>query len=132
MARRSRGRTLALIAVLLTGATISAHEIGTTRVSVTFPLDGTYRAEIVTDASSLLDKLEAAAREPRSGAAEVGELRDRLRRHAGLIPRKVTVAFDNVPTDPAMSIDVAPSADVGGVPGATIVLTGPRPDQPAS
>ncbi|MEO7270738.1 MAG: HupE/UreJ family protein [Vicinamibacterales bacterium] len=121
------GRGLALIAVLLTGVAVSAHEIGTTRVSVTFPVDGTYRAEIVTDASSLLDKLELAGREPRSGASEVEDLRDRLRRHAGLIPRKVTVAFDGVRTDPAMSIEVAPSADVGGVPGATIILTGPRP-----
>jgi len=114
-------------AVMLAAVAVSAHEIGTTRVAVTFPQDGSYRVEIVTDASSLLDKLEAAAGEPRSGASEVNELRERLRRHAPLIPRKVAVAFDNVRMNPAMGIDVTPSADVGGVPGATLILTGPSP-----
>jgi len=131
MTRRGGWVRVATIAVaggaLLAGAAVSAHEIGTTRVAVTFPQDGSYRVEIVTDASSLLDKLEAAAREPRSSASEVGDLRDRLRRHAGLIPRKVAITFDGVRLEPALSIEVTPSADVGGVPGATLILTGPRP-----
>jgi hydrogenase/urease accessory protein HupE len=105
----------------------AAHEIGTTRVAVTFPRDGSYRVEIVTDASSLLDKLETAARQPRSGASEADDLRGRLRAHASLIPGKVRLSFDGVPMAPALSIDVTPATDVGGVPGATLVLTGPRP-----
>jgi len=115
------------VVVLLAAVAVSAHEIGTTHVAVTFPQDGTYRVEIVTDPSSLLDKLEAAAREPRSGASQVDDLRERLRRHAALIPRRVTLAFDDVRMDPAMRIDVAQSASLGGVPGATLILTGPRP-----
>jgi len=125
--RLARAGGVAVVAALLAGMAVSAHEIGTTRVLVSFPSDGTYRVEIVTDASSLLDKIEAAAREPRSGASEVGDLRDRLRRHARLIPGKAMLAFDDVRTDPALSIDVEPSADAGGVPGATLILTGPRP-----
>ena len=126
--RPGHGHTLVVVAIAMIAATaVSAHEIGTTRVVVTFPPDGRYRVEIVTDASSLLDKLETAAREPRSGVSDVDDLRDRLRRHATLIPRKIAVAFDNVRTNPAMSIDVTRSADVGGVPGATLILTGPRP-----
>ena len=48
-----------VIASVCLPAVLLAHEIGTTRVSVTFPDDGRYRIEVVTDASSLLDKLEA-------------------------------------------------------------------------
>jgi hydrogenase/urease accessory protein HupE len=36
-----------------------AHEIGTTRVTVRFPTDDTFRIEVVTDAQALLEKLEA-------------------------------------------------------------------------
>ena len=64
----------------LFGCRRRAHEIGTTRVAVTFPQDGSYRIEIVTDASSLLDKLETAAGQPRSGASEA---RDICRRGSG-------------------------------------------------
>ena len=46
----------ATLAMLSTGA--SAHEIGTTRVAVVFQESRTYDIEVVTDAASLLEKLE--------------------------------------------------------------------------
>jgi hydrogenase/urease accessory protein HupE len=117
----------ALAAVALMTITLGAHEIGTTRVTVDFPQPVSYRIQIVTDASSLLDKLESAAGEVRSGASEVADLEARLRAHADLLPRRMTVSFGEVRVQPAMAIAVEPSTDVGGVPGAILVLTGDRP-----
>jgi hypothetical protein len=128
----SSRRLLALATVacgpIVMAVTLGAHEIGTSRVAVAFPRDGTYRIEIVTDASSLLDKLETVAGQARSGASDVADLRARLRAHADLIPRRINVWFDGARVQPAVAVDVEPSADVGGVPGATLVLTGPRPE----
>ena len=124
---------LALAAlVLMTGAAITsravgAHEIGTTRVAVSFPRDGSYRIEIVTDASFLLDKVEFAAGQPRSGASEVADLQARLRAHLDLVPSRIGVSFDGSRVEPAVALRVDPSTDAGGVPGARLVLTGPRP-----
>jgi hydrogenase/urease accessory protein HupE len=116
---------LALTAIVSVPA--RAHEIGTTRVTVTFPQDGTYRIEVVTDAMSLLEKLETVAQQPRSGAKEAADLRARLRADASLVPRRIGVAFDGQRVQPDLSLDVEPSTDVGGVPAATLVLTGTRP-----
>ena len=106
---------------------VSAHEIGTTRVAVTFPQDGTYRVEIVTDAVVPAGQAGGGGAGAAIGRIAGGRSRERLRRHAALIPRRVTLAFDDVRMDPAMRIDVTPSAAVGGVPGATLILTGPGP-----
>src|SRR5205085_3847104 len=43
------------------GGVVRAHEIGTTQVSALLPADRTYSIEIVTDAASLVEKLEASA-----------------------------------------------------------------------
>src|ERR1700690_300637 len=48
----------------LCGAPVHAHEIGTTRVAVLFPENGTYDVEIVTDAATLNDKLESSSGQP--------------------------------------------------------------------
>jgi hypothetical protein len=111
----------------LATATLNAHEIGTTRVAVTFPRDGSYRIEVVTDAMSLLEKIEAVTRQPRSGASETAELQRRLSGDVNLLSQRIGVTFDGQRVQPEISVSVAPSADVGGVPGATLVLTGARP-----
>jgi HupE / UreJ protein len=126
-------RWLSLIVLLALGVALAsvaagAHEIGTTRVTVTFPEDGSYRIEIVTDSSSLLDKLETVARQPRSGASEPSDLQNRLRAHASLFPGRVQVLFDGARVQPALAgLDVEATTEVGGVPGVTLVLTGARP-----
>ena len=50
----------ALAAVFLASATMHAHEIGTTQVSVDFR-QGLYDIRIVTDAAALAEKLEAVS-----------------------------------------------------------------------
>jgi hypothetical protein len=123
---------MAMVVMVAMAVTLGAHEIGTTRVAVTFPRDGTYRIEIVTDASSLLDKLETAAGQPRSGATDVADLRARLRDHAALVLRRITVSFDGARVQSVIAMDVQPATNVGGVPGATLVLTGTRPESAAT
>jgi HupE / UreJ protein len=121
---------LALACVLSVSA--AAHEIGTTRVNVTFSRDGTYRIEVVTDAMSLLEKLETVAQQPRSGASDVGDLRARLSAQADLVARRISVEFDNARVQPDVSFDVQPSTSVSGVPAATLVLAGTRPPEAAT
>ena len=134
-ARRSRrAQQFAIAFPLLALATIAtvtvrAHEIGTTRVAVTFPRDGTYRVEVVTDAMSLLEKLETVAQQPRSGASNPTDVQARLRDDLDSLSHRIVVMFDGERVQPAISVDVAPSTDVGGVPGATLVLTGDRPQK---
>ena len=47
----------AVVVTLVCGATASAHEIGTTRVSVAFAQGRTYDIVVVTDAAALVEKL---------------------------------------------------------------------------
>ena len=115
--------------LLLAGVAVAAHEIGTTRVGVSFPRDGTYRIEVVTDATSLLDKLEVASRRPRSGAADPADIQRRIEGLIDLFERRVEVQFDgrSMPPAVAVDVDVERATEAGGVPGATLVLTGDRP-----
>jgi hypothetical protein len=128
-ARRCLMGVLALATAAIATVTIRAHEIGTTRVAVTFPRDGTYRIEVITDAASLLEKLETVARRARSATSDPADLHRRIGADLDLFSRRVGVAFDGQRVQPAISLDVTPSTDVGGVPGATFVLTGTRPDR---
>jgi HupE / UreJ protein len=116
-----------LAVAVVAGAPIRAHEIGTTRVTVTFPPDTTYRIEVVTDAMSLLEKLETVAGEPRSGESGLPGLQTRLNAHAAWVSRRIALSFDGERVQPDLAMSVAPSTEVGGVPGATLVLTGTRP-----
>lgn len=104
-----------------------AHEIGTTRVAVVFDDPGTFRVAVVTDAISLLEKAEVAAGQKRSGTSDPAGLLTRLRYFAPLLLDRIDVSFDGVSVRPSMGITVTPSADVAGVPGATLILTGYRP-----
>ena len=57
----------------------------------------------------------------------MADLQTRLRARLELVPRRIGVSFDGSRVQPTIALQVDPSADVGGVPGATLVLTGPRP-----
>src|SRR6187549_2675886 len=82
------------------GIAAGAHEIGTTRVKVVFPADGTYAVEIETDAAPLMEKL--AARTGRTGSLESYD--EAFRGGLGL-------AFDGVETRPAIAYSLL--ADTG-------------------
>jgi len=120
----TQGRVLLLVLALLALTPVGgvAHEMGSTRVAIWISADR-YRVEIVTDAQALADKLAAASREAPGavqGAPEERGFEERLR-------ERVTLAFDGVPGDPAVSYAVAPATpDIASV--VTIELTGPLPD----
>lgn len=115
------------VLLMLTGSAVRAHEIGTTRVSVLLHDTRSYTIEIVTDATSLVEKLEASAGRP------PGVDRDPLRQQAllrafdGIFRRRLTVAFDGSAVHPAIEYSVSPQADGASPAMATVRLTGATP-----
>lgn len=122
----ARGAVLVVAALLQTQ--VRAHEIGTTRVVASFGAEGTYRIEIVTDATTLLARLELASGVARSNATEPSALQARIGSLEAALRRNMAVVFDGVPMDSAVRIAVDSPTEPNGVPGATIQLTGRRPD----
>lgn len=106
-------------------AALSAHELGTTRVSASFQPDMTYRIEIATDASSLASKLRRSAVE----INDVAQLKSILPGFEPQIRQRIKLAFDTEEVRPALTISVTPAVDKNSAILATIVLTGPIPGQ---
>jgi hypothetical protein len=124
------GVVAAVMALLLCGALVRAHEIGTTRVSALFQ-GARYEISIVTDAVALVEKLEALAgpygrppsvveQTPATLGARLGALDDVFR-------RRFTIAFDGAASRPAIDYAAARPADALSPPLATIRLTGEIP-----
>lgn len=113
--------------VSLAGSDAFAHEIGTTRVSVVFQEDRTYDIEIVTDAVSLVEKLEASVGRPPSADNTPNRLQAVLSTCGEIFRRRVKVAFDGLEDHPAISFAVSPLADVASPALATIRLAGDVP-----
>jgi hypothetical protein len=120
--------SLCLLTLLLVSSVpVFGHEIGTTRAFVSFSEHSTYRIEIVTDASALLDKLEVTSGQPRSGVVDPAGLQSRITAHLPLLSERMVAAFDGVRVFPTVSVTIAASKDPMGVPSATLVLAGPTP-----
>src|SRR6185436_13888969 len=118
----------ALAVLLLCGSAARAHEIGTTRVSVLLQDERNYTIEIVTDATALLEKLEAST--GRAPGVHTDPLRQQalLRAFDDIFRRRVTVAFDGSAVHPAIEYSVAPQAGGTSPATATVRLTGTTPD----
>lgn len=116
------------LGVLLLSADPGAHEIGTTRVEAVFNPSREYRIEIVTDASSLAEKLEAAAGDAIAATNDPAALESRIRVHDALFRRRVLATFDGAAVAPHVDYSVSRPSDAGSGPLATIVLTGRVPD----
>ena len=112
--------------ILLAGATIPicAHEIGTTRVAVLFEQGRTYDITVVTDATSLADKLTTLAGTQSPGEIDAARLQSLLGSLDGTFRRRVNIGFDGSPVTPAIAYSVEPAA--GGYI-ATIRMTGEIP-----
>ena len=117
----------ALVALPWLGAGMLAHEIGTTRVSLIALDRAHYEIEIVTDATSLLEKLETIAGVPTSAADDPLALQQRLELLGSTFQQRVALSFDGQPARPAVSWTVAPSGAIGGGQIARIRLTGDVP-----
>jgi hypothetical protein len=109
-------------------AAISAHEIGTSRVTVVIGESNRYRIEIVTDAVSLIEKLEASSGQSTGPIADMPTARidARLAELEGVFRRRVTLAFDGARSQPSMHFAVTPG-DATTAPATTIALTGDVP-----
>jgi hypothetical protein len=108
----------------------SAHEIGTTRVAARFE-DGRYAIEITTDASALIEKLDAVAGSPMDATTVQGDaptVERRLISRDDVFRQRVSVAFDGTQTRPETHYTVSPASDALSPVVATIRLTGDVPD----
>jgi hydrogenase/urease accessory protein HupE len=118
----------AAAAIFLGSATVEAHEIGTTRVSVVFQQSALYEIEVVTDAVALAEKLEASSGQTlqpdmRSPAA----LQMLLQSYQDVFRRRLVVAFDGTAVRPEIDYAVFGETTATSSPAATIRLKGAVP-----
>jgi hydrogenase/urease accessory protein HupE len=118
---------VAVVVALLGGTTIRAHEIGTTRVTVLFHGNRTYDVEIVTDAATLVEKLEASTGQRSVSNADPARLESLLTRFDETFRQRVKLTFDTSAVHPAIAYAVSTGVDQASAPAATIRLTGEIP-----
>ena len=115
------------VVTLLGGVVIHAHEIGTTHVSVLFQEGRTYDIEIVTDAASLVEKLEVSTGRSLPPDNVPVRLQSLLTSFDEPFRRRVKLAFDGSDVRPVIAYAVAPGIDATSAAVATIRLTGQVP-----
>jgi hydrogenase/urease accessory protein HupE len=123
----ARWTVCAVVVALLCGAAPRAHEIGTTRVSVLIHESRTYDVEIVTDAASLLEKLEASAGMRSPSDIRPARLEALFTSFDATFRQRVKMAFDGSEARPAIAYSVGPGVDAASAPVATIRLSGRIP-----
>jgi hypothetical protein len=114
------------MAALIGCVGLFGHEIGTSRVTVVFEPQA-YTVEVVTDAISLMDKLEATAGSSTPADASVQLVRSLLPGFDESFRRRVKVMFDSSDVRPQIEYSVKPGTGTGASAVATIRLTGPIP-----
>ena len=112
--------------MLLCGSVARAHEIGTTRVSVLLHARS-YTIEIVTDATALVEKLEASAGRPPGSVNDPARQQALLGTFDEIFRRRLKVAFDGSDVHPTIAYFVSPQADAASSAVATVRLTGDTP-----
>ncbi len=105
----------------------TAHEIGTTQVSITIEPGGRIQGDIVTDANALAEKLSVMAGEPVPEGETVSQLQTRLTRLEQTFRTRVALQIDDHVLQPSLGFAVAPADDPAGGSVATIHLTGTLP-----
>jgi hydrogenase/urease accessory protein HupE len=116
-----------IVIVLLGAAVGGAHEIGTSRVAVLFEQGRTYSIEIVADAVSLLEKLEASVGSSAPLGTDPAHLQNLLVSLDERFRSRVKIAFDASHVRPAIAYSVVPGSGTGAAAVATIRLTGEIP-----
>ena len=104
----------------------NAHEIGTTRVAVSFEQARRYDIEIVTDAAALAEKLDAVAGRPRvsTGTMTAAPSDTQFAALDAVFRQRVRIEFDGVMAHPSIRYAIARPADAVSPPVATIHLSG--------
>jgi hydrogenase/urease accessory protein HupE len=118
---------LAATVALLCGPVVRAHEIGTMRVAVLFEQGRTYNIEIVADAVSLAEKLEASTGSSSPVGTDAARLQSLLASFDERFRSRVKMAFDASAVRPTIAYSVAPGSGTGAAAVATIRLTGQIP-----
>jgi hypothetical protein len=118
---------LALAAAFVAVNALRAHELGGTRVAVSFGDDRAYRIDIETDADALIEKLEHARHPALDGQTGVPPA-SRLRALDDIFRTKVKVSIDGVDATPSIDYDVETPSEPGSSPEAHIHLAGHLPD----
>jgi len=118
---------IATLIGFLSGAVARAHEIGTTRVTVTFRDGQSYEVVIITDALALNDKLGACAGARPAIGSHVTNLQSQLAGFDEIFRRRVKISFDKSEVRPVVTYAVTPANSPTSVPGAIIKLSGQIP-----
>src|SRR5262245_39922152 len=120
--------TVVIAGLLIGAASLQAHEIGTTLVSVEFQPDRTFRIGITTDAQSLAEKLATIAGDPlpTSGSSAV-DLQTQIRRWDDVFRGRFSAKFDGAAAPVEIEYSVSPPADHTTPPLASINLNGTVP-----
>lgn len=108
---------------------MSAHEIGTTRVTA-HVTSSDYTIDVLQDPASLLARLESLAGRPRSGAVPDREYRIRIETLQREFLSQVDIRFDNISSPPRFEYRQPAPSSADEQPGAglaTIRLTGRVP-----
>ena len=110
-------------------ATLHAHEIGTTQVSVVFQ-QGAYDIEVVTDAVALVEKLDSLSGEIHELLSPTA-LQVQLQAYDELFRQGVAIVFDGAAVRPEIDYAVSGVSTETSSPVATIRLRGAVPQDTA-
>jgi hydrogenase/urease accessory protein HupE len=121
------GAICAAFVLVVCAAGLRAHELGTTRVSVLFEEGRTYTIDIVTDATALVEKLDASRGQSPPADLRPDGLQSALVSSDETFRRRVKLAFDASEVRPAIAYTVTPGTGAAPSPVATIRLTGEIP-----
>ncbi len=102
-------RTLIAAAVvtlvtIVSAAPLLAHEIGTTEVRASLSSNATYQIDLTTGPETLLRKLEARARVPRSRELNDAQLHAAISRFAPALASATNITFGTVRVQPAVAV----------------------------
>ena len=100
-----------------------AHEIGTTRVRAMFDSKDEYSIEIVTDAASLMEKIDVASGRAAAATGDDSGLARRLRASDAMFRRRVGVDFGLRAEPPAIEYDVIRGTGITGTAPAVARIT---------
>jgi hydrogenase/urease accessory protein HupE len=112
---------LAILLCLIGVARTDAHELGLTRVTVTFGDDGRVRVDVLVDPESLLAKLEILAGQQPAAAVPLDELPARITALQAVVQQRTRLLFDGARVTPTFVYVPGPRLDPSapGVPPGT-------------
>ena len=107
---------VSLVLVVFVAAPSAAHELGLTRVTVTFSSDATVQADVLVDPESLLAKLEILAGQSPTLNVPLDELPARISALESVVQQRTRLLFDGERIPLAFTY----------IPGPRVALSAPR------